>query len=169
MNRMRTKGSSKSTDGAGADAYASALRILARRDHAELELRRKLLAKGYPAGPVEAAVARLRENGYLDDGRFARSYAESAIRSGRGFGIRILHDLEKRGVPRGTAEEALREKGEDCDEETLLIRLVERRYPAFDPAAADDGEIRRMAGYLLRRGFSAAAVRSVLQRGVHPQ
>ena len=56
-------------------ALSRALSLLARRGYSEAELRKKLA--GYPEAEVEAAIARLRDWGYLDD----RAYAEAFVRS----------------------------------------------------------------------------------------
>ncbi|GFO59161.1 regulatory protein RecX [Geomonas silvestris] len=139
----------------------SALRVLALRDHSEAELRRKLKEKGFSEG-VEEAVARLKELGYLDDARFARSFAASAVRNGRGFGSRIKLELARRGVAEAVIRETLREIDEEFDEGTLLRETLERRFASFDAKSAPDKEKRKVVGYLSRKGFSLRAIFAAL-------
>lgn len=143
--------------------YATA--VLTRRDHAEGELAAKLGRKGYPEEIVAAVLQKLRGWGYLDDGRFARSRAEAAIRGGKGYGRKIAADLQAKGIDRDLAAEVLQGVTAEYPEEEVLRGVMERKFPRFDSASADDKEKRRVAGYLLRRGFSASAVFSFFREG----
>ncbi len=144
-------------------ALAGALHALARRDHSEAELARKLADKGYPAAAVEDVVSRLKKAGYLDDRRFARQWAESALRNGRGFGPRIRQDLLRRGVAEAVVAETLASLDGEYGETALIGDMLARKFPAFSPGAAPDREKRRVMQYLLRRGFSCAAIMTVFR------
>ena len=148
----------------GASPFDCSLRILTLRDHSEAELRRKLRDKGYEAEGIEQSVARLKELGYLDDARFARSFAASALRNGRGYGARLKLDLTRRGGEPRIVGEVLAEMDQEFSERELLARMMARRYPGFDPAAASDKEKRRVVGYLQRKGFSLSAIFAQLKR-----
>jgi regulatory protein len=143
--------------------FDCALRVLALRDHSEAELRRKLKTKGYQADEIEASVERLRELGYLDDARFARSFAGSAVRNGRGFGARIKMELSRRGVAAGIIQETLAELGEEFAEAEMLADTIERRFAGFDPQSATDKEKRRVVAYLQRKGFTISAILTALK------
>ena len=142
--------------------YLRALNLLARRDHSQAELKRKLIAKGCPACQVEDALERLLRQGYLDDRRYAERWAESALRSGRCFGGRLLLELQRRGVPREVAVEAVAAAAAEHSERQVLAGVVAKRYASFDPAGSSLKERRRVYGYLLRRGFTPAAVKEYL-------
>ncbi|QXE90446.1 recombination regulator RecX [Geomonas subterranea] len=139
-------------------AFDCCLRILTLRDHSEGELRKKLSAKGYQEPEIEASVARVKELGYLDDLRFARSYASSALRNGKGVGPRLKLELSRRGVAGAIVNQVLDELAQEYSEAGLLAQLMERRYPGFDAATASDKEKRRIVGYLQRKGFSLSAI-----------
>lgn len=138
--------------------------MLARRDHAEAEVARKLGRKSFSAEAAQSAVERLKRLGYLDDRRFALCFAESAVRNGRGWGARLKMELFRRGVDPALIAETLAETGAAFDEGDTIRELVERKFPSFSPAAADDRERRRVTGYLLRRGFSMGFVMRVVGR-----
>ncbi|UFS71835.1 recombination regulator RecX [Geomonas sp. RF6] len=143
--------------------FDCALRALALRDHSETELRRKLSAKRFGAEEIEAALSRLRELSYLDDRRFARTFAESAMRNGRGFGAKLSQDLSRRGITPATIAEVLEELSGEFDERESLAELLERKFPRFEAATATEKEKRRVVGYLQRRGFTLSAIFSALK------
>jgi regulatory protein len=139
-------------------ALATALGILARRDHSEAELARKLREKGISAGAVAAVVQRLKDLHYLDDGRFAQQWATSAVSSGRGYGPRLRQELSRRGVAKEIVNEVLAGIATEYDETETLTSLMARKFAGFDPGAADDREKRRVFNYLQRRGFSVGVI-----------
>ncbi|HEY5974753.1 MAG TPA: regulatory protein RecX [Geobacteraceae bacterium] len=139
-------------------AYQLALRLLGRRDHSVAELARKLAARGHSTTDVNEAVARLTAIGYLDDQRFAASFAAAAMRSGRGYGPRLKLELARRGVSTEVITATLAALAEEQSEGELLAALVDRRFATFSTATADERERRRVYGYLQRRGFSLAAI-----------
>jgi regulatory protein len=135
-----------------------ALEILSRRDRSEAELRRRLLAREFPDEEIDAVVARLKELRYLDDRRLAERLAAAAVAGGRGYGIRLVLDLAKRGIPRDIIDETLTGLTAEHDERNLVRNLLARKFPAFDPTAANSREKARVMNFLLRRGFSRSAV-----------
>ena len=138
--------------------FDCSLRVLALRDHSEAELRRKLKEKGYEEPGIEESVARLKELGYLDDARFARLFASSAIRNGRGYGARLKLELARRGVAREIVSEVLAELAEEFGEAEILGELLARRFAGFDPETATEKQRRKVVGYLQRKGFSLGAI-----------
>jgi regulatory protein len=156
---MEMPRSSKSSEpDAAKRALDSALRILTRRDCSSAELARKLRDRRIAEPLVEEVVTRLLEAGYLDDRRFARAWAESAVQNGRGYGPRLRMELARRGVPNEVVAEVLAAVVAEHDEEATLAALLARKFAGFNPAAASDREKRRVLQYLQRRGFSTAAI-----------
>lgn len=146
-----------------AEALRYATAALTRRDHAEGELATKLSRRGFPDEVVAEVLSKFRRWGYLDDARFARSRAESAIRGGKGYGRKIAADLQAKGIDRDLAADVLREVTGEHPEDEVLRGVMERKFPHYDASAADEKEKRRIAGYLLRRGFTPSAVFSFLR------
>ncbi|CAH2032419.1 regulatory protein RecX [Trichlorobacter ammonificans] len=140
-----------------------ALRLLTTRDMTVAVLRRKLLMRGYEAATVESAVERLLRERYLDDRRYGERFVEAALTSGRYRGYRLRQELTRRGISRELTAELLNTVDDPADETALARQVVARRYGGFDPVRADERERRRIAGFLQRRGFGMATIRSVLQ------
>jgi len=144
-------------------AQRAALRALARRAHARLDLERRLVKKQHPRAAVEAALERLAGRGLLDDRRFAEQYA--AVRATRGKGpARLLRDLLAQGVERGTAEQAvsraLEEEGIDPGLEARAVAAKRARHLAGLPAPV---RRRRLLAFLLRRGYGGLQVKELVR------
>ena len=148
-------GSEKS---AVSDIYLRALNLLTRRDHTTVELQRKLAVRGFSADSITDLLEQLTGKGYLDDRRFAERWTEAAIRNGRGYGLRILQELQKRGISREIAAEAVALSAAEYPEHDSLAAIVSRRFSAFNPASAPLKEKQRVYSYLQRRGFSIRAI-----------
>ena len=156
--QIRTlKGSENRT---ASEIYLRAVSLLARRDHSSAELGRKLSARGYFAEAIDEAIQKLTNEGYLNDRRFAQRWTESAIRSGRGYGIRILQELSLRGISREIASQAIENAASEYTEYDSLAAIVTRRFSAFDPSSAPLKEKQRVYSYLQRRGFSLHSITS---------
>lgn len=151
------KGSEKGTV---PECYLRAVALLARRDHSSCELERKLAVKGYSAEAIAETIRMLTSEGFLDDRRFAQRWTESALRNGRGYGIKILQELQRRGVPRQIAAEAIKNAESEYPENDSLEAIVSRRFSAFDPSCAPLKERQRVYSYLQRRGFSLNSITS---------
>ena len=143
-------------------AERAALRALARRAHAHLDLQRRLVRKQHPPAAVDAALERLTTRGLLDDGRFAEQYA--ALRATRGKGpARLLRDLLAQGVERRTAERAVgrafEEEGIDPGVEARAVAAKRARQLVGLPVPVRK---RRLLAFLVRRGYGGAEVRDLV-------
>lgn len=59
-------------------------RLLAIRPRSRWELEMRLKRRGYPEDAIRETLQRLEEGGLLDDASFAREWAESRMRRGKG-------------------------------------------------------------------------------------
>ncbi len=145
------------------DPFATALKLLTRRDRSEAELRDKLRQLGFSACAIESCIEKCRDYNYLDDQRYALERARALLRSGRGVGRKVLLDLRRRGIDETTAQQALETSSAEFPPEQLLRDQLERRFPDFDYAAADEAERRRVVGFFQRRGFSWGEIFTLLK------
>jgi regulatory protein len=138
-------------------AYGRALGRLARRDHAEVEMRLALKRAGHPEEEVETAVARLKGQRALDDERFAQAFARSRLLH-RGLGRnRIASELHRRGVGRAVASQGLREALADVSEAEALETQA-RRYWRARTKDEPKKRVQKLWAFLLRRGYPADLV-----------
>jgi regulatory protein len=144
----------------------SALAFLARRAHTRLELRRKLLRKGFAREDVEACLERLADRGLLDDAGTAAALAASRSRSGRGRS-RIAAELAAKGVSRTDADAALAAL-DPADEARSLRRALEKRSRALPAGLTRQARSKKLFDHLVRRGFAPSAVLEALRTKGEP-
>ncbi|HEX5581548.1 MAG TPA: regulatory protein RecX [Gemmatimonadaceae bacterium] len=145
-------------------AYDRALGLLAARDRSSTELRRRLVQKGIESGPAEAAVARLVEQGVVDDARYARALTRARALGAGASRRRIAQELSRRGVDRTVADEAVNEvwSEEEVDQREAAERLARKRLGTMgklDPQT----QRRRLYAYLARRGYDADEIRHAME------
>ena len=137
--------------------------MLEARARSARDLRRRLIMKGEPEELVDQAIARLTELRYLDDPGFARLLARSKIENSGWSTRRLRQEMWKQGVDRATAEDALREVGEELSEtrDAALERLARKRAAVMHDLPDDDRR-RRLTGFLARRGYEINDVKRVV-------
>jgi regulatory protein len=141
---------------------AAAVAMLAGRDFASTELRKKLEAKGYEREAAAEAVAELVEGKILDDARYAEHYVTYHINRGQGP-VRIGGDLKALGLPAELVETALA-SGPNWP---ALAR--EARIRKFGlPAPATWAEKGRQSRFLQYRGFSSDHIRAAVSGDFDP-
>lgn len=150
--------SKRTEDASSEQLYAYGLRLLTGRDYAAGGLARKLSARSTDAAVVAGVIGRLTQEGWLDDRRFARNFAEQAQQTGRYVGIRLRQELRRRGVPVDLIQEVMENLPCEQGDEAQIRQLLMRKYPGIDLPPASDRERRRMISFLQRRGFGMAAV-----------
>ncbi|MBR3552160.1 MAG: regulatory protein RecX [Clostridia bacterium] len=138
-------------------AFNKGCDLLTRRDHSRAELLTKLRQKGYAAG-AEDALEQLDALGYLDDARFAESYAAELQRSRHYGKRRIEQALLQKGVDRSVARDAV-EALTFADED--LDALIQKKYLRY---LSDEKGVRRTVNALLRLGYSYEDIRNALRR-----
>jgi regulatory protein len=137
-------------------ARAAALDQLARRDHASIELRRKLIDKGYNTTVVEELIARLCTERLLDDRRYLENFV--AYHAARGHGPnRVRADLRKLGLQTPQAESSLEAYPDWIGQ---LNRARQKKFGSSLPTHYADRE--RQARFLAYRGFTGAQIRAAL-------
>jgi regulatory protein len=132
-----------------------ALRLLARREHARIELSRKLAPHAESAEQLEALLDDLAARRLLSDERYVEMRLNA--RSARFGNARLAHELRMQGVAEELVSEALA-NGED---ELTRARQVWQRK--FGEAPADAGERARQMRFLMSRGFSGETIRRVMR------
>jgi regulatory protein len=133
--------------------FQRAAKLLAATQRSVEELREKLsTTRGATKAMVEEAIERLREYGYLDDEKFAQSYASLRLRE-RPIGRRRLQrDLWLKKVDKQTVESALDEVFESTPEHELIDRAIAKRVRLRGKPKTRD-EAKKLFDHLLRQGF----------------
>jgi regulatory protein len=130
-------------------ATEMAFRYLSRRDRTVHEMRGHLADKRVEPEEIEQVVAELQAQGYLDDARYARAFAEDR-RALDGWGPdRIARRLAQAGVGHDDVAAALAARGPEQELEAAVELLrTKLRVPPEDDRGRD-----RALGLLVRRGY----------------
>lgn len=137
-------------------SYLSAMRMLARRDHSNDELMRKLSKKGYTPAEIALTLQQLIKEGLQSNSRFTQNYI--AYRRAKGYGpMRIQAELLARGIPIDMIEHAL-----DFTDNAWLAearRLWQKRFKKGIPS--DYAERAKQMRFLQYRGFTNDQINSI--------
>jgi regulatory protein len=126
-----------------------AYRYLGHRDRTVAEMRRHLEHKRVEPHTIDAAVAELAHQGYLDDARFAVRFAEDRRTLDAWGTDRIERRLQAAGVSALHIAAALAPFGAEEQLETAMGVLRRR----FREAPRTDRERERALGLLVRKGY----------------
>jgi len=136
----------------------AAARFLSYRPRSEVELRGRLHQRGFDAGVIEAVLARLKEQGMVDDLAFAQFWTDNRELRPRSQWL-IKSELRQKGVAR-----------EIIDQVTGVVDDEENAYQAALNRARSlllgDWESfrRRLGNYLRHRGFGYEVINKTIER-----
>jgi regulatory protein len=128
--------------------------LLAAKQRSVEELRERLLeGRGATKANVEAVIERLREYGYLDDARFAQSYASLRVQQRPIGRQRLQRDLWLKKIDKKTADAALDEVFAVTPETEMIDRAIEKRV-RLRGKPKNRAEAKKLFDHLLRQGFA---------------
>jgi regulatory protein len=139
--------------------YQKALHFLSYRPRSSAEVRQNLTRRGVAPDLVEATIARLQENGLLDDGQFARLWVENRSTFRPRSRSALTMELRQKGLEEQAIQSALEAEAKDEEE---LVRLAARKQARRYAGLAWPEFRRKLGGFLARRGFSYATFAPVL-------
>jgi len=137
----------------------AAFHYLGYRPRSEAELRERLQRRGFDGDTQEAVIARLKEQGFVDDIAFARFW----------------HDNRQSFSPRSQwlTKLELRRKGIADDIIDQVVNAIDDDDSAYQAALGKARSLtlsdyqsfrRRLGGYLRRRGFSYGVINNAVER-----
>jgi len=153
-----------------AELYDYAIGALARRMRSVAELKR-LLRNRVEADTeigktlVELIVVRLKDQGYLNDARYAAAFS-SYRRDNEKFGRRrVVNDLKAKGVHGDVIEKAVSSVYDEVKEENLARDYLRRkRLQKPKDKGKDQKQAARIFRQLTRAGFGAKTIFAILKK-----
>jgi regulatory protein len=150
--------------------FQRAGKLLASKPRSVEELRERLLeGRGATKAAVEAVIERLREYGYLDDAKFAHSFAYLRVQQRPIGRQRLQRDLWLKKIDKKTADEALDLVFEAMPEGDLIDRAIAKRV-RLRGKPKSRADAKKLFDHLLRQGFAfdlvADKVRAVLKSDI---
>jgi len=141
-----------------ANLYATAIRMLAGREHSGFELKTKLKRKGYSDDEINEVIEQLIEDKYLNEERFTEVFVNSKIKRGVGP-IKIQMELQQRNV-----DESLIDAYLDFNQVEWINRANQVRCKKFGSALPLElNEQARQMRFLQQRGFTQQQIMKVIK------
>jgi len=145
--------------------YDYAIKALGRHMRTEAELRRLMRMRVEPGengnAIIDATIARLKENGYLDDAAYAETYARLRQQNEKLGQRRVSQSLTQKGVSSQIVTDAVEARYADTDEETLARKHLERKRIR---KPENEKEIARVMRRLVAAGFSTSVIYKILRQ-----
>ena len=134
--------------------------LLAGAEYSAFDIRFKMKQKNYSERIIDEVIDTLYRERYLDDKRYAESYIRSYSKSKSR--TLIIKELEYKGIEGDWLYDILDEVYEDegIDKEEVIRTLIEKNYRGQD--LKDEKVKRRVAAFLMRKGFSFSDINSYL-------
>ena len=145
-------------------AFQAALRFLEARPRSTAEVRERLTRKEFAPDAIDAALERLRQLELIDDTAFARRWVENRqIIRPRGIGA-LRDELRRKGIAADVAAQVLSDDELTGDQAERAISVARAALHKYANAADRPAFLRRMGGYLQRRGFSFDVIRPIIDQ-----
>jgi regulatory protein len=139
--------------------HNAAIRFLGYRPRSEAEIRQRLQRRGYDGDCIEKTIARLKEQGLIDDVAFARFWKDNRQEfSPRSRRLTKL-ELQRKGLSREAIEQVISELDDRESAYRAALKRA-RRLTTSDYLMLR----RRLAEYLGRRGFSYGIIDETTRR-----
>lgn len=140
-------------------AYATAIKLLSRREYSQAELTRKLKSQHPTADEsmLQTILQALQARGLQSDGRYAEHLITKRIQSHYGQ-YYILKELQQQAIEDDVIQQAMCDI--DPDWQQLIKAAYEKKYHDHPPANNQAKQKRK--AYLIRKGFSFDQIDSIL-------
>jgi regulatory protein len=149
-------------------AYIDGLKLLARRELSEAQLRARLSRREFDPDDIDDAIRRLRRERALDDRRTALACARTEVRVRQRGRARVVRQIEALGIARDIARAAVAEVFGELDEAALLEQALEKRLRR-GASLADAAAARRIHRYLIGQGFEPSRVAALMRARIRNQ
>ena len=139
------------------DLNATAIRLLAMREHSQAELQHKLVERGFNALAVAQTLQELKAENLLSDERFTEAFVLSRRERGSGP-VKIQAELQQRGIDTTLISRYL-----DFRDPEWLELAEQARQKKYGRARPDEYALKmQQARFLANRGFNHEQIRRVL-------
>jgi len=143
------------------DALRKAAMFCAYQERTQQEVRERLKEWGVWGDDAEEVIAELIQQNYLNEERFAKSFAGGKFRV-KGWGRRkIKQQLQQRGISGYNLDQAMKEIAPDDYRETLTDLLEKKRQ-----SLRDDNPLivkQKLVRYALSKGYESELIFTVLK------
>lgn len=140
-----------------------ALKFLSYRDRSEKEIKTKLKDIGYEDDIIDWVIAELKRLKFIDDERFAQSYAQTQMITRPMGEYYLRRELKKKGLNAELIEQTVEKVYDERDQFSVALELAQQRKKRYRNIEEIKAK-KRISDFLLRRGFSWDVVSHVLEQ-----
>ncbi len=148
------------------EALKKLQRYCAYQDRCHQEVRSKLLDLGIYGDALERVIVELIQENFLNEERFAKSYAGGKFRIKKWGRTRILRELKMRKISAYCIKKAMQEIEDDAYQKTLYQLLEKKNEFLREPNYYK--RKKKLATYLIYKGYEShlvwAAINEVVEK-----
>ncbi|MBO4599398.1 MAG: RecX family transcriptional regulator [Bacteroidales bacterium] len=140
---------------------ARAERYCANEEQCRTSVRKKLCDWGASMDASGKIVARLLDQGFIDERRYARAYVSSKLRTQKWGRLKVVYQLRSKQVPPKFITEAL---AEIPDEEyrNIMLDVANMKWSSYDPGEPATKRRSKLVTFLASRGFEQPEIQTML-------
>jgi len=138
------------------DAQAKLMHYCAYQDRCHQEVRSKLIDMGIYGDDLEDIITNLIIDNFLNEERFAQSFARGKFRIKKWGKNKILQELKRKKISPYCIKKAMKEIDDD-DYSKVLQTLLEKKLPLVK--GKNEYEIKvKLARYLITKGYESELI-----------
>ena len=142
------------------DAYLQLAALCAQAEHCQQEMRDKLKRWGVSADAQDRIVARLVEERFIDDERYARAFVKDKIRYNKWGRRKVQQGLWQKHIDADIQERVL-DDVDDSEYLAVLRPLLKQKVKSMK-ASNDYERTQKLVRFALSRGFTFDLIRQCL-------
>lgn len=143
---------------------AFGIKLLSHKARNEYEIKDKMLKKGFNEETISEAIAYLREQNYINDEEYAKSYIKDRVNIKKLGYVRIKNELFQKRIDSDIIEDTLNELIDTKDEYKRALELAEKKMNSTYKNDDTQAVYRKLGGFLQRRGYSMDTILKVLNK-----
>ena len=138
------------------EASALAEKFCAYQERCHQEVRTRLYEYGISSEEVEEVLMDLIQHGFLNEERFARSYARGKFRTKKWGRVKIIKELKSRDISPYCIKKGMEEISNDAYDQTL--NDLAEAYSLKTKESNSFKKRGKVAAYLIRKGYETDLV-----------
>lgn len=143
-------------------ARSKAFRFLSYRDRSRYEVDTHLTKKGFSKSAIRQTIDALMKLNYINDERFAFSWARSRLETKQFGKNRLRQELSAKGIDPGLTDQTLSKLFSEVDELAVAQTCARKKLSSLKELDADKKR-RRLAQFLQRKGFPADTIYKIVE------
>lgn len=143
------------------EALAKMYRYCAYQERSHQEVKNKLFELGLRQNEGDEIVSRLITEGFLNEERFAKAFAGGKFRMKKWGRLKIMNELEAKGLTKNCIKSGLKEIDEDDYRKTLTALLTKKSLDLDENNQFVKKD--KLSKYAIQKGFEPDLVWSIIK------